>query len=46
VADDPMATRLVRQINVHLDESRHLQLNRLRQKTSRAKAQNLSQRVV
>ena len=33
-------------IGVHLDEIRHLHLNRLRQKTSRAKAQNLRQRIL
>ncbi len=38
VANDPPATRRIRQIGVPLDESRHLHLNRLRQKTPRAKA--------
>ena len=33
-----LATRLIRQIGVPLDESRHLQFNRLCQKTPRDKA--------
>ncbi len=36
----------IRQIAVPLDESRHLHLNRLRQKTPRAKAQNLRQWIL
>jgi hypothetical protein len=46
VAYDPPPAGLIRQIAVPLDESRHLHLNRLHQKTSRAKAQNLGQRVL
>ncbi len=46
VAHDPTATRRNRQIGVPLDESRHLHLNRLRQKTPRAKAQNLRQWIL
>jgi hypothetical protein len=38
VAYDPPAAGLIRQIGVPLDENRHLHLNRLRQKTPRAKA--------
>ncbi len=36
----------IRQIGVSLDESRHLHLNRLRQKTPCAQAQNLRQRIL
>jgi hypothetical protein len=46
VAYDPPPARLIRQIRVHLDESRDLHLNRLRQKTPRAKAQNLRQWIL
>ena len=46
MANNPPPARLIRQIGVHLDESRHLHLNRLRQKTPRAKAQNLRQRIL
>jgi hypothetical protein len=35
---DPTAPGLIRQIRVHLDERRHLHLNRLCQKTPRANA--------
>ncbi len=38
VAYDLTATRLIRQIGVPLDKSRHLHLNCLCQKTPRAKA--------
>jgi hypothetical protein len=46
VANDPPPARLIRQIRVPLDKSRHFHLNRLRQKTPRAKAQNLRQRIL
>jgi hypothetical protein len=46
VANNPPPARLIRQIRVHLDESRHLHFNRLRQKTPRAKAQNLRQWIL
>ena len=46
VTYDPSPARPVRQIGVHLDESRHLHLNRPRQKTPRAKAQNLGQWIL
>ncbi len=43
---DPPPARRIRQIGVPLDESRHLHLNRLCQKTLRAKAQNLRQWIL
>jgi len=46
VAYDPPSAGRIPQIGVYLDESRHLHLNRLSQKTPRAKAQNLGQRIL